>query len=125
MAALSPHDPAVDQNNLRHIKAIFKAPLVSGDLHDKTAIFVVGMPRSGSTLVEQMLASHSEVGSIPVDVCVSASCTIGVTTERNMKSYFSTCPVQPAGMWCLRERVQSRGHCAERGRYAGASPCCA
>jgi tetratricopeptide (TPR) repeat protein len=29
--------------------------------HDVTPIFVVGMPRSGSTLVEQILASHSHV----------------------------------------------------------------
>lgn len=28
---------------------------------DKTPIFVVGLPRSGSTLVEQILASHPSV----------------------------------------------------------------
>lgn len=28
---------------------------------DQTPIFVVGLPRSGSTLVEQMLSSHSQV----------------------------------------------------------------
>lgn len=61
MSALAPHDPAVERNNLRHIKSIFTAPIFSGELEDDTPIFVVGMPRSGSTLVEQMLASHSEV----------------------------------------------------------------
>lgn len=29
--------------------------------NDPTAIFIVGMPRSGSTLIEQILASHSDV----------------------------------------------------------------
>lgn len=57
------YDPAVDLNNLHHVKAIFRAPFLTGYLEDDTPIFVVGMPRSGSTLVEQMLASHSQVRS--------------------------------------------------------------
>jgi hypothetical protein len=59
--AVLQYDPAVDLNNLHHVKAIFRAPFLSGYLEDDTPIFVVGMPRSGSTLVEQMFASHSQV----------------------------------------------------------------
>lgn len=34
----------------------------SGDLNDSTQpVFIVGMPRSGTTLVEQVLASHSDI----------------------------------------------------------------
>ena len=55
---------------IRRIKAVFsrenlasrllQAPAVSHD----TPIFVLGMPRAGSTLVEQILASHSKVEGI-------------------------------------------------------------
>jgi tetratricopeptide (TPR) repeat protein len=49
----------------REIAAAFSPTLMrdragAGDLSDKP-VFVVGMPRSGSTLVEQMLASHPDV----------------------------------------------------------------
>ena len=42
--------------------------LSSSQNNDSTPIFIVGLPRSGSTLVEQILSSHSEVygaGEIP------------------------------------------------------------
>lgn len=61
MAAHTPHRQELEQHNLKHIQAIFRAPMLSSSLQDDSAVFVVGMPRSGSTLVEQMLASHSEV----------------------------------------------------------------
>jgi hypothetical protein len=61
MAAHTPHRHELEEHNLRHIKAIFRAPIISSGLQEDSAIFVVGMPRSGSTLVEQMLASHSQV----------------------------------------------------------------
>jgi hypothetical protein len=50
-----------DASNARRIMQVFRAPWVTSGLADASAIFVVGMPRSGSTLVEQMLASHSQV----------------------------------------------------------------
>lgn len=43
---------------------------------DWTPIFIVGMPRSGSTLIEQVLASHSEVcglGELPCLVMISSA----------------------------------------------------
>jgi hypothetical protein len=65
------YDHHQQQRNLAQIKGIFRAPFVTSGLQDSTAVFVVGMPRSGSTLVEQMLASHSEVcGSPCVCLCV-------------------------------------------------------
>jgi tetratricopeptide (TPR) repeat protein len=48
--------------------------------HDRTPIFIVGMPRSGTSLVEQILASHSRVHgagelSTFADVCSNVSQT--------------------------------------------------
>ena len=47
-------------------------------LQDNTPIFIVGMPRSGTSLVEQILASHSKVhGAGEVDYlrCVTEACS--------------------------------------------------
>lgn len=50
---------------VRRLCAAFTAPLYVGEAPaekpDSTPIFVLGMPRAGSTLVEQILASHSLV----------------------------------------------------------------
>ena len=43
------------------IERFSRLPPASVNAHGSEAIFLVGMPRSGSTLVEQILASHPEV----------------------------------------------------------------
>jgi tetratricopeptide (TPR) repeat protein len=47
------------------IRAFFDAPFLAGQAGSGAAsrapIFIVGLPRSGSTLIEQILASHSQV----------------------------------------------------------------
>lgn len=42
--------PAVDRSNVKHVRAT-----------DLTPIFIVGMPRSGSTLLEQAITAHPDV----------------------------------------------------------------
>ncbi|HEY2660889.1 MAG TPA: sulfotransferase [Caulobacteraceae bacterium] len=59
------YDPQVDAGLIDEIAAIFSAERLgrlggSGDPSTRP-IFVVGMPRSGTTLVEQILASHPQV----------------------------------------------------------------
>jgi Tfp pilus assembly protein PilF len=58
--------------HFEEMKAIFDAPLFeqAGDVGfgDRTPVFILGMPRSGTTLVEQILASHPDVfgpGELP------------------------------------------------------------
>ena len=72
-----------DEKLLQALKAIFPVPSQqqsrsstyeallggAGGCMDDSPIFVVGMPRSGSTLVEQILASHPDVagaGDLPL-----------------------------------------------------------
>ena len=59
----TPHDAAAFEQKCRRVAATFSAEFLrshggSGSA-DPAPIFVVGLPRSGSTLVEQVLASHS------------------------------------------------------------------
>ena len=66
------YDEAAQLALLRNIEEAFTAELIAarrglGNLSDRP-IFIVGMPRSGTTLVEQMLASHPRVfggGELP------------------------------------------------------------
>ena len=59
--------------------------LLAGDAgyRDATPVFLVGMPRSGSTLVEQILASHSQAfgaGAAPGSLShATAGCASGST----------------------------------------------
>ncbi len=54
-----------DKKVFDKIKEVFSPTFFFGHSHagnpDETAIFILGMPRSGKTLVEQILASHSQV----------------------------------------------------------------
>ena len=57
--------PEITETNTRLQAAVctreFFAARVGWGLPDPDPIFIVGLPRSGSTLIEQILASHSEV----------------------------------------------------------------
>ncbi len=61
----SPFDARQFEDKSRRIAALFDAEFLhrhaGGGCRDPAPIFIVGLPRSGSTLVEQILASHPEV----------------------------------------------------------------
>ncbi|WP_052223605.1 tetratricopeptide repeat-containing sulfotransferase family protein [Novosphingobium malaysiense] len=59
------YDFAQDEANFDAIEAAFASagPAASSGLSDASAIFVVGMPRTGTTLVDRILSSHPEVAS--------------------------------------------------------------
>jgi tetratricopeptide (TPR) repeat protein len=62
---LEDYDEAAHLPMMRHIQSVFTAEVLgrhpaSGDPSD-VPVFILGMPRSGSTLVEQILASHPKV----------------------------------------------------------------
>lgn len=62
--AMLPHDKNELADLVRRSSEVFTPEFFAarrGGRQDEDSIFVVGMPRSGSTLVEQILASHSAV----------------------------------------------------------------
>ncbi|MBF0381106.1 MAG: tetratricopeptide repeat protein [Magnetococcales bacterium] len=66
------YDTAWVNNSVKQFKKTFDRSFFAAKngygCKDKTPIFIVGMPRSGSTLIEQILASHPEVygaGELP------------------------------------------------------------
>ncbi|PSC69236.1 sulfotransferase [Micractinium conductrix] len=88
--AAAPFDPAQDTGNVAAIVRMFQPPKPSSadpgdafyaalmrgeagfrDPPGLRPIFVVGMPRSGSTLVEQILASHSQVWGAGEDTALA------------------------------------------------------
>lgn len=58
------YSPERDAALFEELRAAFSAPLPAGEGHPSTEpIFVIGMPRSGTTLVDRILSSHPEVES--------------------------------------------------------------
>ena len=61
----SPFDASLFERKTQRVRACFDAAFFArragGGHADPAPIFIVGLPRSGSTLVEQILASHSSV----------------------------------------------------------------
>jgi len=74
------YDPVETEVQKKAIESVFTSELLAGKNAstpaDKTPLFIVGMPRSGSTLLEQILASHSQVagnGELPYIIMMSNS----------------------------------------------------
>ncbi|MDQ9091686.1 sulfotransferase [Pseudoalteromonas haloplanktis] len=65
---LTPFYQNIMRHHPKHLFSIVK-PGFKGTV---TPVFIIGMPRSGSTLLEQILASHSECASIGEDRCISS-----------------------------------------------------
>ncbi|GIL84182.1 hypothetical protein Vretimale_15828 [Volvox reticuliferus] len=77
LSSQQPYDPAHDWRQLHIVTGVFGGPLLralaesGAGLEDKTAVFVVGLPRSGSTLVETILSSYSGVWAAGEDTALA------------------------------------------------------
>lgn len=64
---LVPYDEAATMRNFDAVTAMFSAAAIEAargqGVIDARPIFIIGMPRCGSTLVEQILASHPSIGA--------------------------------------------------------------
>nr|MBA3810624.1 sulfotransferase [Caulobacteraceae bacterium] len=74
----APYDPEETTAQIRRSKALFTqaffAERAGAGSRSTAPIFIVGLPRSGSTLIEQILASHSAVegaGELPEIVAIA------------------------------------------------------
>ncbi len=74
------YDPVKSELEQSKIRSTFTAELISARVAetpaDVTPIFILGMPRSGSTLIEQIIASHSQAegsGELPYILMMTAS----------------------------------------------------
>jgi len=63
-----PHNPQEDDLVLSGMRRAFTPEYISADRSDRcqssSPIFVLGMPRSGTSLLEQVLSAHSEIAGI-------------------------------------------------------------
>lgn len=87
------YDPETIRQHVARSKAVLTAPLFASraglGCPAPDPIFIVGLPRSGSTLVEQILASHSAVeGTMELpDIAAIARRLSGAKTTRDPSAY--------------------------------------
>lgn len=63
--------------------------LASSELHAPDPIFIVGLPRAGSTLIEQILSSHSQVeGTAELANMIAIARSLANKTNRSSKSQY-------------------------------------
>jgi tetratricopeptide (TPR) repeat protein len=91
--AAVPYDAGQTTSHVQQCKRLFTAEFLAarrgGGCPAPDPIFIVGLPRSGSTLVEQILASHSAVeGTMELPDLVTIVRRLGGTTRRGEVSKY-------------------------------------
>jgi hypothetical protein len=87
------YDPAVTTNLVQRAKKMFTAEFFAArqgyGAPQPDPIFIVGLPRAGSTLLEQILASHSQVeGTMELPDIMAMAAKLGGTVERSAASAY-------------------------------------
>ena len=89
------YDPATFERHIDNIISLFSANVVKKHagkgVPDKRPIFIVGMPRSGSTLTDQILASHPDVRSAG-ETKILSTCMPALAREGNPGLMLSAAP---------------------------------
>jgi tetratricopeptide (TPR) repeat protein len=87
------YDPAETTGQMRRAKALLSAPFFAARAGQGSPrpdpIFIVGLPRSGSTLIEQILASHSQVeGTQELPYIPALAARLGGRARRESESAY-------------------------------------
>jgi predicted Zn-dependent protease len=87
------YDPAVTTDLVQRAKKLFTREFFAArkgyGAPQLDPIFIVGLPRAGSTLVEQILASHSRVeGTMELPDIMAMASRLGGRTERSQESAY-------------------------------------
>jgi tetratricopeptide (TPR) repeat protein len=88
-----PYDSATTTDSVARARALFTPAFFAArrghGCQDPDPIFVVGLPRAGSTLVEQILSSHSAIeGTMELPDLVGIARTLGGRTRRGEASKY-------------------------------------
>jgi Sulfotransferase family len=88
-----PYDSATTTDGVARARALFTPAFFAArrgyGCQDPDPIFVVGLPRAGSTLVEQILSSHSAIeGTMELPDLVGIARTLGGRTRRGEASKY-------------------------------------
>ena len=109
------HEPDDITARVRHVREVYTRPFFdqrAGSGSDAPdPIFIVGLPRAGSTLIEQILSSHSQVeGTMELPEIISITRMLRQRADvPNAKSYHDVLAALPAGeLRALGERYLER-----------------
>jgi predicted Zn-dependent protease len=99
------YDPAATTSAVQRAKRLFNKEFFTTregfGAPDRAPIFIVGLPRAGSTLVEQILASHSSVeGTMELPDIMAMAAKLGGPHERGHESLYPEVLARLSGEEC-------------------------
>lgn len=99
------YDSAAATSSMRRAKQLFNKEFFASregfGTPDGSPIFIVGLPRAGSTLVEQILASHSSVeGTMELPDVMAMAAKLGGPRERGQESLYPEVLARLSGEEC-------------------------
>jgi Flp pilus assembly protein TadD len=118
------HESRVDLLIRHYTRPLFERLRGAGS-HDRRPVFVIGLPRSGTTLLERMLASHPGIVGIGEQGFAEASWKRALMASGQSHDAFTPQAIDNAVAWHLRaleQRVQRLGLSAQAERIIDKMP---
>lgn len=118
------HEIEIGQLIRSHTSQLFQRLHDAGS-RERRPVFVIGLPRSGTTLLEQMLASHPEIVGAGEQVFAEASLKRALAAAGGRHETLTAEAVRQAAAWYLQmldHRVQRIAHVRHAGRVVDKLP---